>query len=180
VVAAGLLTMAAGFAVAAGSTLESDYWGRIVVAMVLMAAGLGLVTGPATEAVMGALRAEEAGAGSAVNDTVREIGGTLGVAVVGSVMSTVYGPSVVDALTAAGAPAPAAQGAADSVFAGLAVAGQLDGGVTSVVQQSFLDGVSAGSWVAAAASALGAVVVLALLPAQHRAAEPAPELAAAP
>jgi len=180
VVAAGLLTMAAGFAVAAGSTLESDYWGRIVVAMVLMAAGLGLVTGPATEAVMGALRTEEAGAGSAVNDTVREIGGTLGVAVVGSVMSTVYGPSVVDALTSAGAPAPAAEGAADSVFAGLAVAGQLDGGVTSVVQQSFLDGVSAGSWVAAAASAVGAVVVLALLPAQHRVAEPVTAPAPAP
>ncbi|PZA19668.1 MFS transporter, partial [Modestobacter versicolor] len=99
VVAAGLLTMAAGFALAAGTSLESAYWGRIVLAMVLMAAGLGLVTGPATEAVMGALRSEEAGAGSAVNDTVREVGGTLGVAVVGSVMSTVYGPAVVDALT---------------------------------------------------------------------------------
>src|SRR3954451_11954541 len=147
VVAAGLLTMAAGFAVAAGSTLGSDYWGRIVLAMVLMAGGggaaggLGLVTSPATEAVMGALRAEEAGAGSAVNDTVREIGGTLGVAVVGSVLSTVYGPSVVDALTAAGAPAPAADAAADSLFAGLAVAGQLPGGATVAVQQAFLDGV---------------------------------------
>jgi EmrB/QacA subfamily drug resistance transporter len=180
VVAAGLLTMAAGFAVAAGSSLESDYWGRIVVAMVLMAAGLGLVTSPATEAVMGALRSEQAGAGSAVNDTVREVGGTLGVAVVGSVMSTVYGPSVVDALSGAGAPPQAAEGAADSVFAGLAVAGQLPGGATVAVQQAFLDGVAAGSWVAAAASAAGAVVVLAFLPARHRtAAEPAPELVAA-
>jgi EmrB/QacA subfamily drug resistance transporter len=176
VVAAGLLTMAAGFAVAAGSTLESDYWGRIVIAMVLMAGGLGLVTSPATEAVMGALRSEEAGAGSAVNDTVREVGGTLGVAVVGSVMSTVYGPSVIDALTAAGAPARAAEGAADSVFAGLAVAGQLPAGAVPAVQQAFLDGVSAGSWVAAAAAAAGALVVLAFLPAQHRAAEPQPEL----
>ena len=177
VVAGGLLTMAAGFAVAAGSPLESDYWGRIVLAMVLMAAGLGLVTGPATEAVMGALRSEEAGAGSAVNDTVREVGGTLGVAVVGSVLSTVYGPSVVDAITDAGAPAEAAEGAADSVFAGLAVAADLPGAATVAVQQSFLDGVSAGSWVAAAASLAGALVVLALLPAQHRVAEsdPAPE-----
>jgi EmrB/QacA subfamily drug resistance transporter len=177
VVAAGLLTMAAGFAVAAGSTLESDYWGRIVIAMVLMAAGLGLVTSPATEAVMGALRSEEAGAGSAVNDTVREVGGTLGVAVVGSVMSTVYGPSVVDALSSAGAPTPAAHAAADSVFAGLAVAGQLPDGAAVAVKQAFLDGVSAGSWVAAAASVVGAVVVLALLPAQHRVAEPVPEFA---
>jgi hypothetical protein len=47
------------------------------------------------------------------------------------------------------------------------------------VQQSFLDGVAAGSWVAAAASVAGALVVLAFLPAQHRAVEPVPELAAA-
>jgi EmrB/QacA subfamily drug resistance transporter len=172
VVAAGLLTMAAGFVVAAGSSLESAYWGRIVVAMVLMAAGLGLVTGPATEAVMGALRSAEAGAGSAVNDTVREVGGTLGVAVVGSVLSTVYGPAVVDGLTGAGAPAAAAGQAADSVFAGLAVAGSLPADAVRAVQQSFLDGVGAGSWVCAAASAAGALTVLALLPAHHRTAEP--------
>ena len=174
VVAAGLLTMAAGFAVAAGSSIESAYWGRIVVAMVLMAAGLGLVTGPATEAVMGALRGAEAGAGSAVNDTVREVGGTLGVAVVGSVLSTVYGPAVVDGLTGAGAPAEAAGQAADSVFAGLAVAGSLPGEAARAVQQSFLDGVSAGSWVCAAASAAGALAVLALLPARHRSTAPTP------
>ena len=176
VVAGGLLTMAAGFVVAAGTSLESGYWGRILLAMVLMAAGLGLVTGPATEAVMGALRSEEAGAGSAVNDAVREVGGTLGVAVVGSVLSTVYGPSVVDALGSAGAPVPVATTAADSVFAGLAVAGQLPDGAAVAVQQAFLDGVSAGSWVAAAASAAGAAVVLAFLPAQHRVAEPVAHL----
>lgn len=174
VVTAGLATMAAGFVVAAGTTLESGYWGRIVVAMVLMAAGLGLVTSPATEAVMGALRGDQAGAGSAVNDTVREVGGTLGVAVVGSVLSTVYRPAVVDGLRTAGAPTQAADGAADSVFAGLAVAGQLPGGATIAVQQAFLDGVVAGSWICAAASAVGAAVVLAFLPAQHRVAEPAP------
>ncbi|PZA21879.1 MFS transporter, partial [Modestobacter versicolor] len=87
--------------------------------------------------------------------------------------------AVVDALTAAGAPAPAAGSAADSVFAGLAVAAQLPDGATAAVQQSFLDGVTAGSWVAAAASAAGALVVLALLPAQHRAPEPAAEPVAA-
>jgi len=165
--------------VAAGSTLESACWGRVVLSMVLMAAGLGLVTGPATEAVMGALRSAETGAGSAVNDTVREVGGTLGVAVVGSVLSTAYGPAVVDGLTGAGAPAEAAAAAADSVFAGLAVAGSLPGEAAVAVQQSFLDGVSAGSWVCAATSAAGALVVLALLPARHRVADPAFEPAPA-
>src|SRR3954453_10381133 len=160
VVAAGLTTMAAGFAVAAGTGLDSAYWGRIVVAMVLMAAGLGLVTSPATEAVMGALRSDQAGAGSAVNDTVREVGGTLGVAVVGSVMSTVYGGAVQDAL--AGAPAQARDVAADSVVAGLAVAAQSpDPGAGAPGRQGFVDGLSAGPWAGPGACVVGALAVAA-------------------
>ena len=77
--------MSAGFVVAAGSAVDSAYWGRIIVAMSLMASGLALTAGPATDAIMGALPLSRAGAGSAVNDTTREVGGTLGVAVVGSV-----------------------------------------------------------------------------------------------
>ena len=149
VVTAGLLTMAAGFAVAAGSTgLDSAYWGRIVIAMVLMAGGLALSASPATEAIMGALPLGQAGAGSAVNDTVREVGGTLGVAVVGSVMSTVYGPRSSTALTAAGAPAAGRDRAAPRTRCspGCAVAGQLpDRRPAAAVQQSFMDGVFAGS-----------------------------------
>ena len=91
VVAAGLALMSAGFVLAAGSGVDSAYWGRIVASMVLMAAGLAFTTGPATEAIMGALPAGRVGAGSAVNDTTREIGGTLGVAIVGSVMNSIYG-----------------------------------------------------------------------------------------
>jgi EmrB/QacA subfamily drug resistance transporter len=174
VVTAGLLVMAAGFVVAAGSAVDSAYWGRIVVAMVLMAGGLGLVMSPATETVMGALRTEQAGAGSAVNDTVREVGGTLGVAVVGSVMSTVYAPAVRDGL--AGLPAAVRDAAGDSVVAGLAVAARLpDGAAADVVRQSFVDGLSAGSWVCAAACAAGALAAAVWLPAHRPAATPVPE-----
>jgi MFS family permease len=173
VVATGLLVMALGFVTAAGSAVDSAYWGRIVISMVLMAAGLGLVTSPATEAVMGALRADQAGAGSAVNDTVREVGGTLGVAVVGSVMSTVYAGTVRDAL--AGAPAEARDLAADSVVAGLAVAAQSpDPAAVDTVRQAFVDGLSAGSWVCAGACVVGAVAVVAWLPARARAETPMP------
>ena len=62
--------------------------------MALMAAGLAFTTGPATEAIMGALPPGKAGAGSAVNDTTREVGGTLGVAIVGSVLNSAYGAHV--------------------------------------------------------------------------------------
>ncbi|RFU19806.1 DHA2 family efflux MFS transporter permease subunit [Geodermatophilus marinus] len=169
VVTAGLLTMAAGFAVAAGTAADSAYWGRVIVAMVLMAGGLGLVTSPATEAVMGALRTDDqAGAGSAVNDTVREVGGTLGVAVVGSVMATVYGPAVRDGL--AGLPAAVREAAADSVVAGAAVAERVPGGTAAdVVRTAFLDGLSAGSWVCAGVCLAGALAAAAWLPARHRA-----------
>ena len=55
VVASGLALMSAGFVLAAGSEVDSAYWGRVVASMVLMAAGLAFTSGPATEAIMGAL-----------------------------------------------------------------------------------------------------------------------------
>jgi Major Facilitator Superfamily len=91
VVAGGLACMSAGFVIAAGVGVDSAYWGRIIASMTLMAAGLALASTPATDAIMGAVLPGKAGAGSAVNDTTRELGGTLGVAVVGSVMASVYG-----------------------------------------------------------------------------------------
>jgi hypothetical protein len=85
VVASGLASMSAGFVVAATVGVSSAYWGRVIISMTLMAVGLALVSSPATEAIMGAVLPGKAGAGSAVNDTTRELGGCLGVAVVGSV-----------------------------------------------------------------------------------------------
>jgi DHA2 family multidrug resistance protein-like MFS transporter len=176
VVAGGLSTMAAGFVVAATTGLDTAYWGRIVIAMVLMSLGLGLSVSPATEAIMGALPLSQAGAGSAVNDTVREIGGTMGVAVVGSVLSTVYGPRVIDGLAPLHVPAAAAARASDSVVGGLQVALSLPGSAAAqaaqVVRQSFLDGVVAGSLVSAGACLVAAAAALIFLPA--RAAAPAP------
>ena len=58
--------------------------------MVLLGVGLGATTAPATESIMGSLSADKAGVGSAVNDTTRELGGTLGVAIIGSVFSSIY------------------------------------------------------------------------------------------
>src|SRR4029077_2144769 len=58
--------------------------------MLMLGGGLGLTTAPATESIMGSLSADKAGVGSAVNDTTRELGGTLGVAIVGSVFASIY------------------------------------------------------------------------------------------
>jgi EmrB/QacA subfamily drug resistance transporter len=173
VVALGLTLMSAGFLLAAGSAVDSAYWGRVVGSMVLMAAGLALTAGPATDAVMGALPRAKAGAGSAVNDTTREVGGTLGVAVVGSVMSSVYGPRLADALSGLGLPVPSIEAARESVTAGLAVVGQLpapaQAAAGSAVREAFMDGLQAGSLIAAATTFGAAIAVLIFLPARHRA-----------
>ncbi|MFL6099265.1 MAG: DHA2 family efflux MFS transporter permease subunit [Actinomycetales bacterium] len=173
VVTFGLLTMSSGFVVAATTGLETPYWGRVVVSMVLMATGLALSVSPATEAIMGALPVSQAGAGSAVNDTVREVGGTLGVAVVGSTLSTVYGPRIVDGLGALNVPPAAVAKASDSVVGGLHVAMSLPGSAATqaaqVVRQSFMDGLVAGSLVSAGACFVAAMAALIFLPARHAA-----------
>jgi hypothetical protein len=77
---------------------------EIVGQMVLLGAGLGATTAPATESIMGSLSTDKAGIGSAVNDTTRELGGTLGVAIIGSVFSSVYIGALDDARCTASFP----------------------------------------------------------------------------
>src|SRR3984957_19292119 len=125
VVAAGMIMMCAGFLVAATTAVDSPYWGKVIVSMALMAAGLGLTTGPATEAIMGALPPGKSGAGSAVNDTTREVGGTLGVAIIGSVLNSAYGSHVLAGLSSLGGTAAAGHLAGQSVVGGMNVAARL-------------------------------------------------------
>jgi len=175
IVTAGLLLMSGGFVVAATTEIDSPYWAKIVVAMALMASGLALTTSPATEAIMGALPPEKAGAGSAVNDTTREVGGVLGVAIIGSVMNSAYGSHVLAALTGLGAPAPVAHQASQSVVAGVITAAHFPAGLQAAaahaVREAFITGVQHGSFVAALATAVAALFALAFVPARARVAE---------
>jgi len=172
IVAFGLFVMSAGFLIAATMPQSAPYWGQIVTAMTLMAAGLAFATGPATEAIMGALPLAKTGAGSAVNDTTREVGGTLGVAILGSVLNSAYAAHVLTALTRLGAPPAVAREAGQSVVGGLATAAHfpaaLQGAAAESVRQAFTAGLHRGSAVAAAATAAAAVVALIFLPARAR------------
>ena len=172
VVAFGLAVMSAGFVVAATMPQNASYWGQIIISMTLMAAGLALSTSPATDAIMGALPPAKAGAGSAVNDTTREVGGTLGVAILGSVLNSAYAGHVLTALTRLGAPTPVAHEAAQSVVAGLVTAAHfppaLQAAAAESVRQAFTAGLHRGSAVAAVATAAGALVALIFLPARAR------------
>ncbi|MDQ6937484.1 MAG: MFS transporter [Actinomycetota bacterium] len=168
VITTGLVLMSAGFAVASTSQIDTAYFGRIIVAMMLMAGGLGLITGPATESIMTVLPLREAGAGSAVNDTTREIGGTLGVAVMGSVLVSLYGGRVRSALEGLPLPTGARSLAMSSVTGGLDVARVTsDPQLATQVQNAFIDGLHAASLVAAAATLAGAVIVAVTLPARR-------------
>lgn len=98
VLTAGFVTLAAGMGIAGQVTVDSPYFGIVLISMVLMGLGLAIVQGPATESVMGSVPLDEAGAGSAVNDTTREVGGALGVAVLGSIVASKYTDQVAPAV----------------------------------------------------------------------------------
>ncbi|WP_331271936.1 MFS transporter [Motilibacter aurantiacus] len=178
VVTIGMVLMAAGFLVAARAGLDADYWTVVVVSMVLMAAGMALATGPATDSILAALPEAKAGVGSAVNDTTRELGGALGVAVVGSVMSSYYASKLADSWGGLGLPTSVTDAADESLGAGLEVARQLPtdqaGPAVDAVRDSFISGLHAGSVAAAVAALLAGLAALVFLPRDDR---PAPEAA---
>lgn len=104
VLVTGLISIGAGLLVAARVEIDSSYLTLMLPAMLLLAFGIAIIQGPATESIMSSVPLDEAGAGAAVNDTTREIGGTLGVAVLGSIVASYYVSTVrpiVDAIPTA-------------------------------------------------------------------------------
>src|SRR5206468_1535402 len=97
VVTTGLILVAGSLWVMAG-TSPADGFARIGVAMAILGAGMGTTMAPATESIMGSLPLGKAGVGSAMNDTTRQVGGALGVAVLGSVLSSAYAARIAPAL----------------------------------------------------------------------------------
>ncbi|MGK8503149.1 MFS transporter [Nocardia asiatica] len=159
--ALGALIMAVGFWLTVRYEVDTPYWSVIFVAMTTMAAGLALIAGPATHIVLSQLSTGQAGAGSAVNDTSREVGGTLGVAVLGSILASVYSTEIDRGLTGLPVPAPVDAASRESVMAGVQVAKQVPEPVGTqlqdVVKGAFIEGFHASAWVAAGVSAVAAV-----------------------
>jgi predicted MFS family arabinose efflux permease len=171
VVAGGLAIFAAGLGWASTASASTPYL-EIAVQMVLLGAGLGLTTAPGTESIMGSLSADKAGVGSAVNDTTRELGGTLGVAIVGSVFASIYSSRLADAPAVQALPAEVRAVMGESMAAAQQVIAQVPPSaapaVRNAVETAFLDGQWIGSLVAAAIALTAAVVVAGLLPARAR------------
>ena len=145
-------------------------------AVAVMGAGMGLVMAPASTTIMATVPAHQAGAGSAVNDTIREVGGALGVAIVGSVTAALYGNHLTRVLVAHHAP-PAALHVATTSIAAADIVGTRIGGATgdalvAAAHSAFVSAMDSGIQVAAAVALLGAIGCFAALP--RRIVPPAP------
>lgn len=173
VIATGLGLIAAGMVVF--SLLgESSPYVHFALALVILSSGMALAMAPSTGQIMASLPLRKAGVGSAVNDTTREVGGALGIAVLGSLLSSAYRGAMADAPAVAGLPEGAAAAAADSVGAALAVAGDLPGpageALRSAAFGSFTDALTLTALAAAVVAAVASAIVLRALPRRARSA----------
>ena len=160
VVSTGLLIVALGLLLLAQSDVNTPYW-HLVLAIVTMAVGMGLSMAPSTTGIMASMPLRKAGVGSAVNDTTRELGGALGVAVLGSLLASKFTaalPASVGAL-----PAPARAAVRSSLGGALGVAGSLPGtagaSLQAAAKHAYVGAMSV-SLVAAAAVAIAAAVMV--------------------
>lgn len=175
VVSSGLGIMSAAFLWFSTDTGSTSY---LVIAAQLVVAGIGigLTSAPATEAIMDVVPPEQAGVGSAVNDATREIGGTLGVAVIGSLFTSLYVGAFDQLGPAESFPARAITTARGSLGAAEGVAAQLRGAnlaggrtLLETATGGFFDGFAAGSLLAAGVTLVGCVAAACLLPGPHAA-----------
>jgi hypothetical protein len=173
IVTTGLVAMAGFYGWVAATTSATLSYSVIAAQMVVYGLGMGLTSAPATESIMGAISRAKAGVGSAVNDSTRLIGGTLGVAVIGSVYASIYG-SRLSATTPAGVPGQVAAAAHQSVGAAYAAASKivafghpaLGQALQHAAANAFLRGLTVGCLLAGGVAAAGAVLAVLFLPAQ--------------
>lgn len=169
--AAGLGCMAIGFAWARVDGADTAYL-VLVGQMGVLGSGLGLVSAAATEMVMGSLASDRLGLASSLNDTARELGGTLGVALTGSVFNAIYRADVEAAFSGSPLPETAVRAARQSLGAAIGVAervAEMAGPVAAArvrgpVVEAFLAGFHGSSLVAAAVAAGAALLVAAVMP----------------
>ena len=165
----GLALTASGLVIVSQVDTELAY-GYFALGLVLFAAGMALAGTPSTTAITESLPETKQGVASAVNDTARELGSALGIAILGSVLNQHYRDGMTDAVQ--GLP-PAVADAAESSIAFTQSAqveqfGSAARGLVSAAQHSFVDGIAASLLIAAGIVAVTAVIVALLAPAPTR------------
>ncbi|MFJ6630120.1 MFS transporter [Streptomyces sp. NPDC091376] len=164
---AGMVMIATGLASFAFFDASTPLW-ALEIAFFVQGAGMGHVMSPVTVTVMQALPREKAGVASAINNTFRQIGGALGVAVLGSLLSAAYRGGIESTLERApGVPDSARHAAGESLEATLAVAeklGQPGQVLIAPAYEAFLVAMHLAALCAATVTLVGAVVVATYLP----------------
>ncbi len=168
VVAAGLVGLALIFVTISLWQVDTNYW-IIGGTFFFLAFSMGNVMAPSTDAVMGAVPEANAGVASAMNDVTRQVAGAFGVAVIGSVINTVYRDKMQPAV--ADLPAEAATVVSDSIGAATKASSMLpsDLAVTllNAAKSSFTDALGIAVILAAAMSIVAAILVLKFMPPRH-------------
>ena len=162
VVPTGLLAMAAGLFDLTTATPTTGLL-HLSIGTALMGAGMGLVLAPAGESLMSVLPVEQSGVGSAVNDTIQEFGGSLGVAVIGSIVAAAYRTH----MQASHLPAEVVQHAQGSIAAAYATAAhapQLATPIIAAAHTAFTSAMTTGFTIAGVVAAVSAVGLAMLLP----------------
>jgi EmrB/QacA subfamily drug resistance transporter len=153
-VALGMVVIAVGLAWGSLTTIDTGY-GQVAAWLATTGVGTGLALVPAMDAVLGALPPERAGSGSALTMTMRQVGGALGVAILGSVLAGAYA-----------AQAPAAAG--DSLPVAAVVAAKTgDLGILVAGQHAYLHAMDRVLLVCAVVALVGAVLTAVFLPARE-------------
>jgi EmrB/QacA subfamily drug resistance transporter len=166
----GMGLVAAALALLATTSTDTGY-GRVAVVLSMIGFGMGLAMAPATEAVMGSLPKDKAGVGSAVNDTTRQIGGALGVAILGSILSSSYGDRLIGHLAERAPGQPVPEAALGGIGGALAVAARLPeqagAAFADTAKEAFIHGMDTTVAVGSGVAALGAVLAMLLLPSRR-------------
>jgi len=174
-VAGGLGLVAVGQLLLLGSRVDTPY-PYIALSMAVLASGMGMAMAPLTSSIMGSIPLGKAGVGSAVNDTTRELGGAFGVAVMGSLLQSVYS-SKIGGLSAV--PEAARHTAQTSLGAALKAARGLTGqdpaaarALVDGSKQAYVSGMHVALLVAAGVALLTVGLVLRYLPGKGEAVAP--------
>ena len=171
-ISSGLSLVTVGLLLFTSVNETTAYFPGILLRMVLMSTGMALTMAPATDAIMGSLPLAKAGVGSAVNDTTRQIGGAVGVAIVGSVFTSVYASHLADGVRGDPIPPSALDTAQEGIGNAFAVAAKLGGqsgaDLVVVAKSAFVDAFHVGLLVGAGVALVGAIAVLIWMPARAR------------
>ena len=171
----GLALLAAGMLVLASLDADSSYW-HLLAGIVPIGAGMALAALPATTDIVASMPAHKQGVASAVNDAAREVGGTLGIAVLGSVLNDRY-RSGVEAAAPAEAPGRVVEIAQESLAAALQLAarlGERGRQLADGARDAFVDGMSDAFLAAGVGMAVLAVVFVVAIPGRRSRDDDAP------